>query len=227
MVTRVLVTRPQPGADRTAGELRRRGFEAIVVPLTETVPVDLPRKLLDADVVAASSANALRHASPDVLDRLKTLPGFAVGERTAAAMRKAGFVTVENGGGTAQALAETIIRRTAAQSRVAYLCGRLRKADLEIALTSSGRSVIALETYATNRLPVTPLPGSVDVVLLYSAEAADALVAARALMQSLAGARFLCLSQAVAQALPTGLDTGVAASPDEAALLALLADAKR
>ncbi|TJX45058.1 MAG: uroporphyrinogen-III synthase, partial [Mesorhizobium sp.] len=34
---RVLVTRPEPGASRTARKLEEMGFEPLLLPLTETV----------------------------------------------------------------------------------------------------------------------------------------------------------------------------------------------
>ena len=60
MSLRVLVTRPQPGADRTAARLQEAGFEPIVLPLSEIVAVApaLPASLPGA--VAISSANAVR-----------------------------------------------------------------------------------------------------------------------------------------------------------------------
>ncbi|TIX52492.1 MAG: uroporphyrinogen-III synthase, partial [Mesorhizobium sp.] len=41
-MVRVLVTRPEPGASRTAQRLLDQGFQPILLPLTETValPVD-------------------------------------------------------------------------------------------------------------------------------------------------------------------------------------------
>ncbi|RWD19075.1 MAG: uroporphyrinogen-III synthase, partial [Mesorhizobium sp.] len=43
---RVLVTRPEPGASRTAQRLEEMGFQPILLPLTETVA--LPAKATEA-----------------------------------------------------------------------------------------------------------------------------------------------------------------------------------
>ena len=61
---RVLVTRPEPGASRTAVKLRAMGFEPVLLPLSETKPLAIPRDPIpeSAVAVAITSANAIRHA---------------------------------------------------------------------------------------------------------------------------------------------------------------------
>src|SRR3954468_16736309 len=77
---RVLVTRPQPGASRTMRRLRELGFEPLLLPLTETVglPVGADAASDNAVAVAATSANAVRHAPKELIGALAALPCHAV-----------------------------------------------------------------------------------------------------------------------------------------------------
>ena len=59
-MARVLVTRPQPSASRTAGLLEARGFQPILLPLTETVALTVEANAGNAIAVAVTSANAVR-----------------------------------------------------------------------------------------------------------------------------------------------------------------------
>jgi uroporphyrinogen-III synthase len=230
---RILVTRPEPAARRTAARLAELGHRAVVLPLTETRPLPLgPDAPKGAVALAVTSANAVRHAPPALVAALAGLPCHAVGERTAEAARAAGFARVEAGSGGAEALAERIAPPLAGKALV-YLCGRIRFPGFEKRLAAAGVRVHALESYDTVAVAygdvemAARLGGPVDAVLLYSAAAADAAVALAArpaLSPLFAAADFLCLSQRVAARL-SGLDAGrvrVARRPDEASLLALL-----
>ncbi|OQM77133.1 uroporphyrinogen-III synthase [Manganibacter manganicus] len=231
---RILVTRPEPSARRTAGELAGMGHEPIILPLTQTLPLQLGAAApKDSVAVAITSANALRHAPPALIASLAALPCHAVGEKTAQAARAAGFTHVETGAGDAVALADKIAPSLAGKALV-YLCGRVRFPAFEEKLAAAGVQVHALESYDTVPVAYTDsamaglLGGQpVDAVLLYSATAADAVLAMMsrpALSGHFGGTDYLCLSQRVGARL-AALDqrhVKIARRPDEAALLALL-----
>lgn len=231
---RILVTRPEPSARRTAAQLAAMGHEPVVLPLTQTLSLPLgPHAPDNCAAVAITSANALRHAPPALIASLAALPCHAVGEKTAQAARAAGFAHVETGPGDAASLADRIAPVLAGKA-LAYLCGRVRFPAFEDRLAAAGVQVHALESYDTVPVAYTEaeiaesLGGApVDAVLLYSASAADAMLAMMsrpALSELFAGADHLCLSQRVAARL-AALDQyhmKVARRPDEAALLALL-----
>ncbi|WP_312798617.1 uroporphyrinogen-III synthase [Tianweitania sp.] len=227
---RVLLTRPEPGASRTAKTLVARGYEPFVMPLTQVRAVADAGLSAAVDCVAVTSANAVRYASPELIAALRGLPVFAVGARTAEAARAAGLSDAEDAGGTAALLAATLIARTQADARVAYLCGTPRKPVLEATLLGAGRQVEVVATYATVRfVPEPPELDALarhgfDAVLVYSAESVAALMDVfskleRSLWRS---AVFVCLSADVAQALHGDLHVVIAATPDEPSLLARL-----
>ena len=79
------------------------GFEPVVVPLFEVVPLAWNADPEQFDAVAMTSANAARHGGAG-LARFTHLPLFAVGEATADAARETGFNDVRVGSGNAEEL---------------------------------------------------------------------------------------------------------------------------
>ncbi|TIS58556.1 uroporphyrinogen-III synthase [Mesorhizobium sp.] len=234
-MARVLVTRPQPGASRTAQRLRDKNFQPILLPLTETValPVDAGVVAGNALAVAVTSANGVRHAPKELIAALAALPCHAVGKRTAETARAAGFLFVSEGAGDAEALAEAIAGGFAGQP-IVYLCGRVRFPAFEERLQAAGVRVRAIETYDTVALDysdeaiVARLSGQpVEAVLLYSAKAAvamQALTRRPALRALFEKTQFFALSGRIAAALDdiSSEEISIAPEASEEALLELL-----
>lgn len=233
---RVLVTRPQPGASKTADRLSQAGYAPVILPLSQTsaLPVDgnLPSGRIDAVIV--TSVNALRHAPADLIASLVHHRCFAVGSRTAAAARKAGFRDTVEGPGDAAGLVEVLLA-TPDVKNIVYLAGRVRRDVLEPRLTGGGMTIRAIETYDT--LPVSYGPDDlelalgdspIEAVLLYSAKAAEgfsSLLAAPLRHFQFENTRYFCLSSRIATALD-GVCTSriyTASRPTEDDLLARLA----
>ncbi len=96
---KLLIIRPQPGADATAKRVRDAGFEPIVMPLFAIEPLPYPPVAPENyDALLLTSGNAVRAAS-DALKHLSPLPFYTVGAATARALEKAslepGFVGTE------------------------------------------------------------------------------------------------------------------------------------
>jgi uroporphyrinogen-III synthase len=101
---RVLVLRPEPGATLTVERARKRGLEAVALPLFTLEP--LPWEVPDVsafDGLMLTSANAVRQAGAG-LARLRQLPVHAVGNATARAAQDAGFTVASTGAGGVDAL---------------------------------------------------------------------------------------------------------------------------
>ncbi len=231
---RILVTRPEPDAARTAEKLRAAGHQVTVDSLLAVEPVAFAAPSREFVALAATSANALRAAGASpAMAKFKPLPLFALGAHTTIAAREAGFSQVETAGGDARALGELLVRRLAAGARVLYLAGENRARDLA-AWTSPAK--IAIETLVVYRAKAAERfadataeklrAGELDAVLHFSPRSAATFVAlarkAR-LEAALDSVRHLCLSAAVAAVLAeAGASAEIAPRPEEAALLALL-----
>jgi uroporphyrinogen-III synthase len=234
MSRRVLVTRPEPGASQTAKRLRDMGFLPLMLPLSETRALPVVSVPETFDAVAVTSANAIRHASQALLERLAGSRCYVVGQKTAAAAREAGFADIVTGPGDAEALADAVVSAEKCGAAILYLCGRVRLPAFEKSLRAAGIDVRPVETYNTTEISYESKVARrmldeqpVDAVLLYSARAAEALagLASRSELASLfKGAGLYCLSPRVASALASsdGEQIHVAAEPNEDTLLLLL-----
>lgn len=234
---RVLVTRPEPGAGRTAQRLQALGHMPVLLPLTEVLrlPAVLPPEARDPAAVVITSANALRFADPALLAPLVDKPCFAVGQRTADLARSLGFHEVVAGPGDAEGLGRLIVRSTETAATLAYLCGRLRRDALERELEAAGCRCVAIETYDTRDVSYTreklrAALGTepIDALLLYSPHAAERLAVLWGAMAECAGsATIICISRRTADVAAAigGLSVLAAPEPHEDAMFALLCNA--
>ena len=234
MPRRVLVTRPEPGASRTARRLQSLGYEPVVVPLShvETVPIAPPDPTA-FDAIAVTSANALRALDPQIVQSLIQRRLFCVGKATAEEARQVGFGEVFIGAGTGAGLATLVACTLPAGGKLLYLCGAPRDEDFEGALAEAGILVEPVEVYrmaetATAAAEET-LSGqpAIDAALVYSAEGARHLCALATTptgRQLFANTRVLALSEKCAAAMGDAFENRlqVADMPDEDSLFALL-----
>ena len=206
---RVVVTRPQTDSERTAVALEALGHEVLVAPLMRIEPVaaDLAGTW---SAIVITSANALQ-AVPATADGVKTLPVFAVGDRSAEAARQAGFAEVSSANGDIKDLVRLVAARAVgAKAPLLYLAGEDRSGDLVPQLAAHG---IDAEMKVVYRIAAEVFPpvlaaalesGDVDAVLHFSRRSAELFVeGARA--SGVAGpaedVRHLCLSAQVAEPL--------------------------
>lgn len=220
MSGRVVVLRPQPGADETAERARSLGLEPVVAPLFAVRPLAWqPPRARGFDAVLMTSANAARFAGAG-LAPLRGLPCYAVGARTAAAAREAGFAGLRIGGGDAAELLATM----AADGirRAFHPCGREH-----LALDQPGLEIVRVPVYAADALDRLA-PEAIDaarsgaVVLLHSPRAAATFAR---LAQAWRGeAAIAAISPAAAEAAGTGWRAvAVAGAPRDPALLEVAA----
>jgi uroporphyrinogen-III synthase len=229
---RVVVTRPQADAERTAAAVRARGHDVLVTPLmrVEPIAVDLGGEWSALAITSANAPNAI--AANPARDALVKLPVLAVGRRSAEAAQQAGFADVTSADGDVRELIRLIeARRSKGEGPVLYLAGEDRASDLVAELSARGMAVDMRVVY---RAVTTPLPGSlvdalkageVDAVLHFSRRSAENYVAG-AKNAGVAGpalaVRHLCLSAQVAEPLAGARHIMIAAQPDEATLIELL-----
>ncbi len=233
---RLLVTRPQPDAERTAAALRAAGHQVECAALLRIEPV--PAAQLGPgpwSALVLTSANALRALEQHPRRAaLLALPVFAVGRRTAAAARAAGFATVTAAGSNVQELAQHLRATPAGRDPLLYLAGEDRSGDLGADLAADGRMVSTVGVYRAVKLEkFSPAlaaafaAGTLDGVLHFSRRSAQAYLDcarhAAMLDQALAITHF-CVSQQVAEPLlAAGAErVRIAARPEEVALIELI-----
>jgi len=232
---RILLTRPQADAERTASTLRARGHEVIVAPLLKL------EHLSDADLGAGpwaalllTSSNAVRAiAGHRRRDELRGVRVFTVGDRTAQAMRDCGFADVTSAAGNVNDLAALVAVRLQPPARLLYLAGEERSGDLAGLLRVKNfvvDTVLVYRAVAAADLPraaAAALAAGLDGVFHFSRRSAEAyLDAARRsglLQDALAKPIHYCLSGRIAEPLTAAgaANVRIAVRPDEAALIEL------
>lgn len=212
---KVLILRPQPGADETAARARALGLEPLVAPLFKVRPLDWDAPDPAAfDAVLLTSANAPR-CGGGAMTPFLGLPCYCVGGSTASAARETGFADVRTGPSDGASL----IAMAAADGAAAavHFCGRRH-----VALRHPAVTVAAVAVYTAE--PAARLPAGMEgaLVLLHSPRAA-------ALFARLAGPRrahigVAAISARTLAAAGEGWGSAhVAERPRDHALLALAA----
>jgi uroporphyrinogen-III synthase len=233
---RLLVTRPEPDAGRSAAALQNRGHQTLVAPLMTVEPTGNRFGLGPFGGVLATSANAIRAiADHRRREELLGLMLLTVGARTAQAGRELGFRDVRSADGDDRELAEFADKALRGTTReVLYLAGEDQAADLAGMMGARGFKVRTAITYKAE--PVKAFPDAVatalreerlDGVLHYSRRSAETYVQCgdvgdirRAAMAPV----HYCLSRDIAAALQAGgaRDIRVSDRPDETSLFRLL-----
>jgi uroporphyrinogen-III synthase len=215
-MARVLLTRPQPGADATAQALHAAGHHPLVQPLMAYAPCPWSPPEIPPDAVMLTSAAAVRHAGPAAA-AFQSLPTLCVGTQTTRTAKAAGWAGAETAGPDLATLYQTAAAR--GPMRILHLAGEHRsKAKIPAALTIDTRPV-----YTAHLHPLQD-PGPVDAVLLFSPRSARHFASEwDRLKRPRAGLALVAISPAAAAAAGPGwASTAVADTPDEAALLLAL-----
>jgi uroporphyrinogen-III synthase len=235
----LLVTRPEPDAERTASVLRARGHRVTIAPLlrAETIPgADFGGGPFAA--VVMTSANAARAiADHPRREELLALPVFTVGRHTAEAAGAAGFSNVASADGGWRELVRLVASNTTTKAkgatRLLYLPAERPAGDVAGVLTALGRTVETVVLYRTVANPDAArqlraaFADAVDGVLHYSPRSAQAFLAAArsaGALEAALKATHYCLSAGIAAPLEAAGATmvRVARRPKEAALVELL-----
>src|SRR5882724_9060296 len=177
---RLLVTRPEPDAARSADALRARGHQVLVAPLlqTQSIAADFGGPFAAVLMTSANAARALT-AHPRAAE-LTALPVLTVGARSAEVARAGGFSDVTSAEGALADLVRLAAQRFS-EARLLYLAGEDRAGDLAGGLSAHG---IAVETAVIYRaVACETLPGEIvnaidrlDGVLHYSRRSAETLL---------------------------------------------------
>lgn len=216
---KLLIVRPQPGADATAKRVEAAGHSAIIAPLFAPEPIDwdLPTDP-NYDGLLLTSANALRHAG-EKRQELLHLPVYAVGQNSAEFARSMGFhIRLSGTAGIEQLLGQIDARN------VLWLAGE----DRTQFVTPSDMQIDCRIVYRSGVLPPTRdfenRVAQADFVLLHSARAAEyfsSLVSQRDIERNRVS--IAALSKTIAQAAGPGwANIRIAKEPSDNDLLSQL-----
>ena len=170
MSRRLFVFRPDPGLSVTIETAEASGLEVSGCPLfaIEGVRWSVPNKA-EFDALLVGSSNVFRHGGIH-LDKLTSLPVYAVGEATAEGAREKGFLVAKTGRGGLQVLLDSLGGR---ELRFLRLAGE-KRVDLA---PPEGTTIETREVYRAAPLDMSAdcakaLKNEGGVALLHSGEAA-------------------------------------------------------
>ena len=229
---RVLLTRPEADAKKTAGRLKTLGHEAVICPLFEIAATQTPSPAGTFDALIATSAHAFQGHTENVA-HLRSLPLYLVGERSALAARELGFTQIVHVAPDAKTLAVAIAHEKIRARTFLYLAGRERRPELEASLAALGHAIapwIVYETSETENISALVQEwrtGMLDAVMHFSPRSA-ALYRAHALNAGMIAQALqplqIVISSRAAEALGDAPSVRVAARPDLESLIDCLPD---
>lgn len=231
----ILVLRAAEDAARTARKLQALECVAVISPVLEFAATKAIIPCGKYDAVIVTSAKGVEFAGD--ARPLRAAPLHAVGEKTAEAARARGFQP-DIVAGNAEAMLPRLLERYQRAADFLYLAGRDRQSVLEAGLRAAGHEVQTVEVYeARAAQSLTPealaaiAARRVSAVLHYSRRSAEIflqLAQAAGVADALRDMTHVALSEYVAAPLRRlGLETLVAAKPDEEHLLSLLSNQLR
>ncbi|MBL0941661.1 MAG: uroporphyrinogen-III synthase [Alphaproteobacteria bacterium] len=125
----ILITRPQPDAERLAKHLQQKGYYTLIDPLIEIEFIDVELSLKGVQAILVTSLNGIRalaHVSPERAQLL-----YAVGPGSASEARSLGFENVRYASGNIQALIEKIQHEMSPlRGKMIYVCGDVIGGDI-------------------------------------------------------------------------------------------------
>jgi uroporphyrinogen-III synthase len=227
----LLITRPHPGAARTAGRAHGEGMTPHIMPLFQVAPRTWSAPdAAEYDAILFTSANAIQSDDPNAmaqLAQLRTLPILAVGNVTSAKAASAGLRIAMIGTSGSDALISQI--QGTSYRRLLWLCG----ADHGELSVLPEMAITKIITYASVKQAApadfTAQIAQADVVTLHSARAA-ARFAYLCTQHSIARDQIAiaCLSGAIAAAAGCGWRRIITApAPDDRALLSAISSSFR
>ncbi|MEO1745749.1 MAG: uroporphyrinogen-III synthase [Pseudomonadota bacterium] len=231
----ILVTRPERGGRETATALRAMGAEPVLFPLTEIVGLSashFPFLEIDAaQIVFATSANAITYVPDRVLSRITDMPLALVGAATETEARKRGLANVLTVQPDVDHLVLWMANEPKLAQRALYICGHVRRDTLEVELARRQIACTVLETYNTKKVSQLTdkwqdafVSHAVDAIMVYSSVSATILaelLTRLALPEAADKTPVFAISDRAASTLQpcSGIHVLVAEAPDADAML--------
>lgn len=174
------VTRTAPYHLLTVHRVRAIGHNALAIPVLSVRSVTRNAVFARPDALVFTSANGVRHHH--ARSRWLQLPVYAVGDHTAAAARRAGYLDVRSARGDVSDLQQLIATTVARPASIIHYSAREPAGDLVGYLLQSGFEATQIAVYETIRASDSELSSAlsmmaaIDGIVVHSPKA---LVASR------------------------------------------------
>ena len=136
MTRRVWITRTEPSASRLATTLQHAGYDPLVAPVMEIIPVGSSLPSGDTDIWVFVSSHAVHQVQKRQWDKTKTT--IAVGPTTATQLEQLGISPLVPSQHSSEGIYELIRARFTPEFRITIVAGRSGRKDLIEWLDSDG-----------------------------------------------------------------------------------------
>lgn len=226
----VLLTRPRPESEKLAGEIAARGFQPVIEPMLDIVPLEfsLP-DLKQFAAIAFTSGNGVDIFAQRSAER--GLPVHAVGDATAVRAEEAGFSDVRSARGRIEDLNRMLAGAGFAPgAKILHISGR----DVAGDIAAPGVAVERVVVYSAEKPEnlSDACRGMLDeerlaAAMFFSPRAASTfagLIEKFGLQQRLKSVKALCISDSVVKSLSDlpFREKRAASHPDKEGMMALL-----
>ncbi|VAW00122.1 hypothetical protein MNBD_ALPHA06-420 [hydrothermal vent metagenome] len=230
-MSRILITRTRPGADRLAKRLQEAGIQAVICPLLEVENLRERAALQPTETGLILTSVAALPGAP-APEQLAQKPVYCVGTETARQAAMAGYQNIVQGNGNGKNLAGKIARSTPDKTQNLLWCrGEVADETLVRKLQKQACSVRQYICYRTRKCQCLPdavaddlATGKFDMVVFHSRRGSETFAALAPKLA--ASTRALAYSQNIADGLKTAgfAEILVCPQPNDLALLALLSE---
>lgn len=209
------VTRSSPFNLLTAQRLRAMGHGVLTVPLFQIRRMDSCAVPFDPELIAFTSVHGVRYHPYRA--HWAHVPVITVGDRTAAAARRSGYLHVDSANGNLQDLQRLILRSAATGTRLIHFGAAEPAGDLSGYLRSRGFEAVFRKVYEAISLPLDEVQRAlthgteVDGIVIHSPKSSRRV--AQLIAETGWSGTVYCLSQACADELPLGRLISVASAP--------------
>ena len=238
MIPAILITRPVDDVAGIADITRSLGFDAVFSPVLKIAdePAALPAPENYAGLIFSSINGVRAFLRRNPAPIWFSLPVFAVGPGSEAALRDAGFTVIYRADGTMRDLIILLQNHFPAPVPLLHIRGRDVRDDPAVLLPAWPIDRVAL--YRAEKIETLDrdaqrafAAGRVAAVLLYSARSGEAFVSTvknNLPAVDLRGTRALCLADSVLESVRplNWAECRVATSPDQSGMIRLLEELK-
>jgi uroporphyrinogen-III synthase len=167
---KVLIIRPQPGADATARRFKDAGHAPVLMPLFAIEHVPLQTVSVDGyDAILLTSGNAVR-AACGFLETARDTPIYAVGSATASALAHLALLVAATGSNGVEALVG--VAAADGHKKLLWLAGEDHSAVPQIAGVHIDITIVYRSAVLETPAQFTAQVAVCDAVILHSSRAA-------------------------------------------------------
>ena len=179
----ILFTKSQNSSEILVRSLIEKGHRVTNFPILNIKPIIIPDiNFIDFTAVIFTSSNAVQNLKS--IKNINHLKSFCVGEETAAAAKKIGFLNIQVAGGNYMELRDLIFKNCdKATENFIYVRGEFVSNDLEGDFKKQGYNLKSVTNYTAdtnlniNHQLIEDLKNKlIDVIFVYSKRAADQLL---------------------------------------------------